>query len=503
MNRSGLLLLCCLLSLPAAAELELEDCRISAGPAFPSLKARCGTLARPVDPDEPGDSNDPDDSDDPDDTGDSNGNDRDTLELRVVVVPALNLEPAPDPILPIAGGPGQGSVEFYASYAHAFEHVRRDRDIVLVDQRGTGESAALDCPVDDAIIEGQYSVSATKTFAAECLEALAFDPRFFTTSVAVRDLDAVRRALGIAQWNVYGISYGSRVAQHYARRYPQAVRTLTLDGVVPPQLALGPDIAIASQNALDQVFARCAEDAACSERFPELEVAFSAVIDRLESKPVNVTVAHPVSGERSRESLGRQEFAAAVRLLLYHPHTVAMLPLLISEAADGNFRPIAAQYQMAIENLNESLSLGMHNAVMCTEDAPFFDEVGVDRQLLASSYLGPMLIESLEAMCSVWPAGIIDEELKAPLATDVPTLLLSGTADPITPPAYADLAAIGLRRAWLLTNPDQGHGQLGVGCMPRLYGEFVTSASLDGVDLDCRERAFVMPFFLSFSGPAP
>jgi len=467
---------------PSAAALELTDCRISAGPAYPSMKARCGTLARHENPDDPASP---------------------MLDIRVVVVPALNLKPQPDPVVPLAGGPGQGAVQFYASYAHAFEHVRRNRDILLVDQRGTGESAHMGCPIDEEIILGQFSIKQTVEFTNECLAELPHDPRYFTTSVAVRDLDAVREALGYATLNLYGVSYGSRVAQHYARRYPNSTRTIVLDGVVPPQLALGPEIAIEAQKALDNIFRRCEEDDACRERFPDLAESFSTLKTKLSTKSVRLRVAHPVTGIDEFLSFGDQELAAAIRLLAYHPNTIAMIPLLISEAADGNYRPLIAQFQMTMLDLSESIALGMHNAVMCTEDAPFYDESRYDKQALIGSYLGSMQVDALTAICSAWPAGPIDDDFKEPLATDTPTLLLSGAADPITPPAYADMAAMNLRRAWLLTLEHQGHGQLGVGCIPRIFEQFITAAGLDNVDTACRTRSFVMPYFLDFSGPTP
>lgn len=481
------LLLTGLLAFPAAsaaAALQLEDCRISASPSFPSLKARCGRFLRPENPEDSNSAN---------------------IEIRVAVVPALNLQPEPDPIVPLAGGPGQSAIQFYSTYASSFEPLRRDRDILLVDQRGTGESARMDCAVDDELIEGQFSVEQTIEFAKTCLEALPHDPRYFTTSVAVTDLDAIRQALGYETLNLYGVSYGSRVAQHYARRFPQSTRTIVLDGVVPPQLSLGPNIAIEAQKALDNIFARCRENAACNERYPDIAVTFQKLKAKLEKKPVKVKLANPVTGEFDSLSFGRPELAHAVRLLAYHPNTVAILPLLISEAANKNYQPLAAQFQMTISGLSDSIALGMHNAVMCTEDAPFISPELADSETLESSYMGPMQAESLQAICTVWPAGPIDDDFKEPLATDIPTLLLSGSADPITPPLYADIAARNLRKAWLLTGERQGHGQIGVGCMPRILERFISNGGLDleAGDTECFDKSFVMPFFLDYAGPRP
>lgn len=478
----ALLLLVVSLTGRAAPDLELSDCRISAGPGYPGIKARCGTFARPLNPADP---------------------EAGHLELRVAVVPALNLNPEPDPVVPLAGGPGQGAVQFYAAFYPAFEAVRRDRDILLLDQRGTGSSARMDCPVDDDIVAGQYSDEQTLEFTAACLGQLPHDPRFFTTSIAVTDLEALRAALGYPALNLVGTSYGTRVAQHFARRYPGSTRTLVLDGVVPPQLPLGPEIATEAQRALDDILLRCSRDTACNERFPEIGLDFASLRARLTAAPVAVTLPDPTSGRLESIAFGRNELAAAIRLLAYQPRSIAILPLLIHEAANHNFIPLAAQFQLTVTSISDSLSLGMHNAVVCSEDLPFIDRNGIDFAALDASYIGALQLEALEAICSIWPRGPIDDDFALPLATDIPVLLLSGGADPITPPRYAELAAVALGNARHLIGENQGHGQLGTDCMPGIVAEFVAAADPAALDVQCMDDAFVMPFFLDFSGPMP
>jgi pimeloyl-ACP methyl ester carboxylesterase len=468
----------------AAQSLELEECRITAGPGFPSVKARCGTLPRPLDPADPAS---------PD------------IEIRIAVVPALNLSPETDAIVPIAGGPGQGSVEFYLQVRQAFETLRRNRDILLVDQRGTGESSPMDCPIeDDAILfETEFSMEDTLDFIEACLDDLPHDPRFFTTSVAVTDLEAVREALGYTGLNLYGVSYGSRVAQHFARRYPESTRTVTIDGVVPPQVALGPEIATESQKAVDNILSRCAEDAKCNEAFPDVAASFARVVAELREAPVDVLVPHPNTGRIEAVTLGPGQFAGAVRLLVYSPNTMALLPLFVHEAGQGNFAPLASQFMLTALAMSDALAIGMHNAVMCTEDIPFLDRATIDTEGIAASYMGTFQLETLEAMCAIWPAGPIDPEFKTPLDTKIPFLLLSGDADPITPPRYAEMAAVNLELATHLVGKHQGHGQITVGCTNRVIADFVDSRDPTSLDTDCLERSFVMPFFLDFSGPAP
>jgi len=484
MHRTPLLFLVGLLAAGAsgAQSLALTDCRISAGPGASSMAARCGTMTRPLDP-----------------TGAVPGE----IELRVAVVPALNLTPEPDPLVPIAGGPGQGSIQFYTAYYWAFEDVRRNRDILLIDQRGTGESATMDCEFDDDILEGEYSVEVTVEYTERCLEQLPHDPHFFTTSVAVTDMEAVREALGYPALNLYGVSYGTRVAQHFARRYPDSTRTFVIDGVVPPQLSLGPEIATESQKAVDKILARCAEDDACNERFPGVTADFERVVAELRAAPVTIDVPNPSTGRPENLEFGEGELAGAIRLLAYHPNSIALMPLLIHEAGKGNYVPLGSQFMMTMIAMADAMALGMHNSVMCTEDVPFYDKSSIDYDGLAASYMGTFQLEALEAICSVWPAGPIDDEFKVPLATDLPVLLLSGDSDPITPPRYADLAAVDLENATHLIGKHQGHGQISVGCTPQLIADFIDAADGSGLDVTCLERSFVMPFFLDFSGPNP
>lgn len=486
---AALLVLLMPVAAPAGAAsgsvLVLEDCRISAGPGFPGIKARCADFERPLDPSNPA---------------------AGTVTLFVAVVSALRLEPSRDPLVPIAGGPGQASTEFYAAYAYAFEEIRRNRDVLLLDQRGTGKSTPLRCDLDETLMTGEVSVDESVEATRRCLEALPKDPRFFTTSVAVEDLEAVRKALGYPQLNLYGISYGTRVAQHYLRRFPESTRTVILDGVVPPQVALGPTIAIEAQRALEAVFARCAESAPCNERFPEVEQSFAELKAALVAEPVSVELPDPLTGQARSMRFGHNELAGALRLLSYHPSTVALIPLLVHEAATGNYKPLAAQYLMASESISEALDIGMHNAVVCTEDAPFFDPATVDRAALEATYIGPVQLDVLEAICSVWPAGVIDEGFREPVLTGKPVLLLSGDADPITPPRFAELAAAEMTNSASLVGVDQGHGQAPRTCIPRIMAEFIDAAGVHVIDAEDRrclaERQFAMPFFLDFTGPS-
>jgi pimeloyl-ACP methyl ester carboxylesterase len=453
--------------------LGKERCRLEAA-SLPAAFARCGTLAVPENPAEP------------------NGA---TIDLFIASIGALSAEPRRDPLLLIAGGPGQSTVDMYLQLRGAFEPARRDRDIVLVDQRGTGRSATgFGCTVPDDLALDTAGPDVLGDVVQNCLAALQHEPRFYTTSVAVQDLERVRAALGIEQWNIYGVSYGTRVAEHYLRRFPERTRALVLDGVVPPDLALGPDVAREAQRALEQIFARCAADEGCHSRFSALPQDFAALLARLDAPTAPGTPENP--------PLTAPELRALVRFMSYDSATVALLPVLLHEAEIGNYAPLAGQARTLLRDLPESLSFPMSNSVTCTEDVPFVDAAATSG--LDDTYLGTAIMDALQLICSRWPAGVIDADMKEPLSSDTPVLLLSGEHDPITPPAYAERAiAGGLRNSKHVIGRSQGHGLVGVGCVPRVLRAFLESPVPAELDASCLDSQPATPFFLSLLGPGP
>lgn len=310
--------------------------------------------------------------------------------------------------------------------------------------------------------------------------------------------------LGYSQFNVYGGSYGTRVGLHFLRKYPASVRTLILDGVVPADISLGPGIALAAQDALDRVFVRCETNETCRTTFGDLKRQFGALQAGLSDSPMQISLAHPVSGRPQQVSFDYKRFAVAIRLLSYAPESVALMPLLLHQAVSENYpAPLAAQAVMIEESLSQALSFGMHNSIVCTEDAPFYADEQIDRQSLRATYLGESQLSLLENICGIWPAGVIDAGFKTPVVSELPILLLSGSADPVTPPAYAERAARTLSNHMHLIGQDMGHILAPVGCVPRLMNTYVRQASLEGIDATCLEDIRPTPFFTSFNGPQP
>ena len=460
--------------------IALSDCRLPHPLGEGSVPARCGTLEVPEDPGDPGGP---------------------TLTLSLAVAPAVDGRHAKEPLVIVAGGPGQSAKDFYAATAPAFAPIRQHRDLVLIDQRGTGGSNRLQCDFPDDFELSMPSPARIRELSAECRRLLPGRPEFYTTSIAVQDLEAVRRALGYERISLYGVSYGTRVVQHYLRRYGQAARAVVLDGVLAPDRALGPETPIDAERALRLTFARCAHDPACAGAFPRLPERFEELRVALARHPVHVSLADPSSGEARSVEFDEQQFVGAVRLLNYSSLSTALLPLYIDRAAKGDYVPLAAQLLMLTAHLDREVAYGMNAAVVCSEDVPA--GAHVDRAALARTYLGTSQLDGLEALCSGWPPGRVDPDLFAPLASQVPALMLSGEADPVTPPASAARAAEGFRDVLQVVVAGQGHGQIGLPCAGRLIAKFLDLGTARGLDPGCLAKALPVPFVIDFSGPAP
>jgi pimeloyl-ACP methyl ester carboxylesterase len=465
---------------PGAVALTLSPCVIEHPLRLTVVPAQCGTLSVPENPAAAGGRQ---------------------IPLHVARVAAISRRREADALFVLAGGPGQAASAFYASVAGAFGRIQRERDIVLIDQRGTGDSNALTCTEDeDRLYEATGPEVAQLT--RRCLDDLArrADPAFYTTSLAVADLERVRAALGYEHIDLYGVSYGTRVAQQYLRHFPGRVRAAILDGVVPPQLAIGPDVALDAESALRGILGRCATDAACRARFRDPAHDYQAVRARLAAGAVPLSIADPSGGSARQVLFGPEQLATVLRLGGYSADYAALLPLFLNLGAQGDFTALAAQ-SLLLTRSYEGIALGMHNSVVCAEDVPFWG--AIDRPRLAATFMGAAQVDALHELCRIWPRGPVDQDLHAPLRSAVPTLLLSGGDDPVTPPRYAQLAAAGLSQARQIVLPGFGHGQLTAPCMDRVLADFIGHPVVASLDASCLQRARPMPFFTSVNGPAP
>jgi pimeloyl-ACP methyl ester carboxylesterase len=427
------------------------------------------------------------------------------LHLAFARVPAISRRKHPDPLFVLAGGPGMAATTFYATVAPVFGRIHRDRDIILLDQRGTGGSNPLNCPGGD---ETDYRAT-DNDIAAEarsCLEKLSAkaDVAQYTTSVAVNDLERLRQVLGYEHINMYGVSYGTRVAQQYLRRFPDHTRALILDGVVPPELTLGAGMALDAEHALDRILARCALETDCRNRFGDPTQDYHDLWQSLQAHGVPVIVANPTTGESTHFEFTRFHLATVLRLSIYSTEQTALLPLLLHEAHESkDYSRLASQFLLLTHAYTDAVAVGMNNTVACTEDIAFYDAKATDRSKLENTFLGTAQLDGLLAICKIWPRGPIDADFHAPVHSAVPVLLLSGSDDPITPPAYADQARRGLTDSLHIVLKDFGHGQLAAPCMDRVMEQFINRASVKGLDTSCTRNDQPMPFFISLNGPPP
>jgi pimeloyl-ACP methyl ester carboxylesterase len=286
------------------------------------------------------------------------------------------------------------------------------------------------------------------------------------------------------------------------RRYPAHTRSVILDGVVPPDVILGPDIARAAQAALDAIFVRCAESADCQNRFGDLAAKFAAVRTELAAGNVVVARGNRETGKTEEIALVEGHLQGLTRLMSYSAGTAALLPLVIDDAAAGRYATLLAQTELVMGSIEQQLSFPTHNSVVCAEDVPRIEER--DRNYGRGTYLGSSIMDALFTICDRWPAGPVDEDFFAPVASDRPVLVLSGGNDPVTPSRYGErIIAAGLRNALHVVAPEQGHGVAPIGCAPRLMADFIDAAGFAELDASCIEAALPLPFFLTPAGPAP
>jgi pimeloyl-ACP methyl ester carboxylesterase len=436
------------------------------------------------------------------------------VRLHIAWVPAAESGTlAPDPVFMLAGGPGQSAAESYPQIAPAFREVLKTRNVILLDQRGTGQSHPLRCEEPDADDAGDGAADAAsaagaadkaaqaRRFAERCRDALSkhADLRFYTTTDAVRDLDTVRKAIGAARIDLVGVSYGTRVAQQYAMRYPASTRAIVLDSVAPNSLILGNDFARNLEQALDLQFGRCSQEPACAKALGDPRSRLDALMARLRSDPPLVRYRDAATNQMREERLQPDDVAGLMRMYAYAPLASSLLPLQLKEASEGRYDGLMAMSKMLGSTMAGQLMLGMQLSVICSEDAYGLKDNPDD----AATLLGNQFADYLGAQCRVWPKGAMPADFHAPLATSVPALLMSGEFDPVTPPRYGAEVASHLRNARHLVVRGQGHNVIGVGCMPKLFAQFLENADAKALDARCLDTVPYTPPFTSFNGWEP
>jgi pimeloyl-ACP methyl ester carboxylesterase len=481
---SGVLLIMALpataLGLPDSNQIEFSNCVLSLPGTTLTAEARCGSLEVAENPDDPAGRR---------------------ISLKVAMAPATGKTSEPDPVFIFAGGPGQAASETWVLMRTVLNKVRKTRDIVMIDQRGTGGSNKLACVSEvEEDLNQELDLELVRTETEKCLAELDGDPRFYTTTIAMHDYNLVREAMGYEKINLLGVSYGTRSSQVYLRLFPETVRTVTLDSVVPMQLALGQEHAVSLDRSVAAVLEACEQDASCHDLFPHSKDELNTLFAQLRKEPRQITITHPVSGQQQQMYLSADTLAVAVRFLSYASESQALLPLLVHEALEsGDLSRLASQAIIVMSGLSEMLAKGMELSVMCAEDYPFMD---FSRDY-SDTLMGNLLLDIVKLQCGIWPHGAVAADFHEPVTSDVPVLLMSGERDPVTPPSYAEIAAEGYPNSLNLVARGQAHSVMKNVCLRDITSRFIEKGSVEDIDTSCVDNIQPSPFFTSLLGPNP
>jgi pimeloyl-ACP methyl ester carboxylesterase len=423
------------------------------------------------------------------------------ISLNIVILAARSSQAAPEPLLTLAGGPGQAATDGAAGNANRFARILRERDIVMIDQRGTGRSNGLPCefdtPQDQALmlLGWVFPPEAARACRAE-LEWHA-DLRFYTTTEAAADIEEVRAWLGYEQLNLYGGSYGTRAALEYLRRHPERVRTATLRGVLAPSGNLAADNPRDAQASFQRLVDDCEADDRCGGAYEQLGRKLNSVLLRLESDPVTVPVYDGGIGDTVSIEITRDVFAGGVRRLLMDARSQRFLPMVVQRAFDGDFgafRP-AVTATLAVAR---SLYFGMGLSVFCAEDYDALRERDIARDT-EGTFLGMTASNTLVAACEEWDRGESPADFHEPVSADAPVLLLSGALDPTTPPRWGDEVAAALPNSLHLVMEGTAHSPF-PRCAQGIMADFVAAGTTEGLDTGCLDRLERLPFAVSSGG---
>ena len=409
------------------------------------------------------------------------------ITLNVVVVPASGVERMPDPVFYFAGGPGGAATNAVSTSLQVLRGVREARDLVFVDQRGTGQSHPIFCeePTGEGPLQAFFGEFLEEEYVRGCLARQDADVAQYTTPIAMDDIDEVRAALGYGRINLYGGSYGTRAAQVYLRRHTAMVRSAVLKGVAPMDMKNPLPFARALEHAVRAVIEACAAEAACNEAYPDVADDWERSKEYFARGPVNATVEHPQTERREAVTIHRGVYADGVRHILYSMRASRQLPGMIHAAAGGDFDAFAQRELEQAIGFNDRLSGGVFMTVTCAEDLRFLTEEEITTGT-SGTFLGDYRVRRQLAACEIWGWGAgVDESYTEPVSVETPVLLLSGEYDPATPADGAEGVTRHLPNGTHIVFPNQSHGFRNPACETRITADFIKAASAEGLDLAC------------------
>ena len=409
------------------------------------------------------------------------------IALNIVVLLSKRTKAADDPLVFLAGG-GVAPATGYALFlSGAFSTLREQRDILLVDQRGTGRSNPLECNLSTDPATPEFREDARFVAAVrQCRQQVekTADLRYYTTPLAMDDLDDVRAWLGYPRLNLWGVSYGTTAAMVYVREHPDRVRTIALQGVIPLGAPMWLEVPRSSQQALDHVFTACADDPACHSAFPDLSKEFVALLQRLGGTPVNVKIEAQADVKIDDEIL-----RAYVFRLLYSRSRIHDLPLLVHLAYQGDYPPLAERIALKGES---GVPKGIYLSLVCSESIPQFDAAALPAAA-AGTFMGPFRTGRDITACNQWVRGWLPPHFFAAVKSNVPALVMNGELDHLTPPRYGKQVAQSLPNSLHLILPRRGHNDVDP-CVTGIIESFIKAATVSALDVSCLAKTDELSF---------
>jgi pimeloyl-ACP methyl ester carboxylesterase len=420
------------------------------------------------------------------------------MSVNFAVLPAIDNSEYKAPLMFLAGGPGQAATELATLLNRTFRDVRKTRDIILVDQRGTGESHPLSCEFEDEA-ETIYS-ALTKDLKAsdviECISQFTGDLSQFNSENAIRDFDAVRVALGHKKINIYGGSYGTRAGLVYMRMFPETLESVVLDSVGPIEVPIGL-FGQSVARSFDLLVENCKKSESCHQAFPNLAEEFQQVKARLAKAPVELDIMHPRLGTPTKFVLDEDKFTGNLRFQLYSTRSRSLVPLVINQAYLGNYQPLIGL--MASTEGEQMIYTGLHFNIVCNEDVPRMTEPMKAADV--SNHFDDDASQFIyNKICPLFPQYRPSEDFYQGVTANIPTLILSGNLDPVTPPSNGDYSAKTLPNSHHIVVENASHTVAISTCANKIINEFLTKKDPKVLDESCLADIPEETFMTSVNG---
>lgn len=453
-------------------QLRLENCHVNGI----RQQVQCGTLVTPENYEKP---------------------DGVQIDINFVVLPAIDNGKEKLPLMFLAGGPGQAATELASHIYRGFNEIRKTRDLILIDQRGTGKSHALQC--EDSLEVDPYT-SLPEDFSItdieQCIAQLTGDLSQYNSENSIRDFDAVRAALDHQQVHIYGGSYGTRAGLVYMRMFPASLKSVVLDSVGPIEVPIGLFGKSAEQSFI-KLIENCQNETSCAGQYPDLAKEFSAITDKLLQAPATVEIAHPRLGTNTAFTISNDKFISAIQMQLYSMETRSLVPLLIHQAYLGNYKPLAGLIAQGEGGMG--IYIGLHFNIVCNEDYP---KISADMKVedADNNFAKGMSLVMVGKVCSVWPKYQPSNEFYQTVTADIPTLILSGELDPVTPASNGEKSHVNLPNSHHIVSKNNAHIVASTACGITIVNEFLEKQAPKELDESCLEEIPDESFMVGLNG---